>query len=41
MTAWLVSWLGDAFGDSVLEPIGEFIRGIFEGLLTFLFGWIV
>lgn len=38
---WLIDWLGDEFGDAVLEPIGDFIRGLFEDLLRFLFGWLL
>ena len=38
---WLVSWLGDEFGDRVLEPIGDFFKGLFEALVRFLFGWII
>jgi hypothetical protein len=23
---WLIEWLGDEFGDTVLEPVGDFFR---------------
>jgi hypothetical protein len=37
---WLISWLGDEFEDEVLDPLGDFIKGIFEAILRFLFGWV-
>jgi len=40
MLDMFISWLGDEFGDAVLEPIGDILKGIFENLLRLLFGWI-
>lgn len=40
MLDMLASWMGDEFGDRVLEPIGEFIRLLFEGIVKILFGWL-
>jgi hypothetical protein len=38
---WLIAWLGDEFGDIILEPIGDFFRNLFESLIRFLFGWLL
>ena len=40
MVEWIIEWLGDEFGDLVLEPIGDFFKGIFEAILWLLFGWL-
>ena len=41
MLDWLVAWLGDEFGDNVLEPIGDFLSSLFENFIRLLFGWLM